>query len=207
MPDFTLEDAHGGLVCGLDEVGRGPLAGPVVAACVYISAECRTLPFIGDIKDSKKLRHPKRLSLDALIRQHCAWGIGQCEPEEIDAINILQASLKAMERAYAAMNAPADLALIDGNRLPKSLPCAGKAVVKGDGISTSIAAASIVAKVHRDKIMGQLAAEFPQYGWERNAAYPTAEHLAAIQIHGVTPHHRRSFGPVRNAMQNLKSGT
>lgn len=205
MPDFALEDAHGDTVCGLDEVGRGPLAGPVVAGCVYIPSEIRALPFIHDIKDSKKLGAPKRQILDSLIRQHCVWGIGQCSPEEIDELNILQASLRAMERAYEAARITADFALIDGNRLPKSLPCPARAVVKGDSVSTSIAAASIIAKVHRDKIMQQLAAAYPHYGWDRNAAYPTAQHLKAIEEYGITPHHRRSFGPVRNAMQNLKS--
>lgn len=198
MPDFLLEDDYDGFVCGLDEVGRGPLAGPVVAGCVYIPLEKRSLPFIAEIKDSKKLSEKKRDYLALEISRHFIWGVAECSPAEIDELNILRASLKAMERAFAAMAHPVGYALVDGNRLPANLPCPAKAVVKGDSLSVSIAAASIIAKVRRDKIMRELAAQHPHYGWERNAAYPTAEHLEALSRHGVTAHHRKTFGPVRD---------
>lgn len=201
MPDFSLEDLYGSRVCGLDEVGRGPLAGPVVAGCVYIPPEKRGLPFISEIKDSKKLSEKKRTDLNLLIREHCIWGIAECSPAEIDEMNILWASLKAMERALNAAAFEPDAALVDGNHLPKTLPCPGYAIVKGDSLSTSIAAASIIAKVHRDRIMNDLSLQYPHYGWDKNAAYPTPEHLVALNIYGVTPHHRKSFGPVARAIE------
>ena len=202
MPDFELENEIGGLVCGLDEVGRGPLAGPVVAACAYVPDEICEMDFIHEIQDSKKLSKSKLLSLYALITEHCTYGIGQCSPAEIDEMNILQASLEAMRRAYVDMGLECVHALVDGNKLPQ-LPCPATPVVKGDGKSVSIAAAAIVAKVTRDRIMAELAAEYPHYGWERNAAYPTKEHREALAEHGVTPHHRRSFKPV---LQVLNQG-
>lgn len=201
MPDFSMEDEYDGLACGLDEVGRGPLAGPVVAACVYIAPERRDLPFVTEIRDSKKL---SRAKLDLLYEQICghfSFGVAACSPGEIDDLNILWASMRAMERAYEAMPAPLPYALVDGNRLPRALPCAARAVVKGDGLSVSIAAASIVAKVTRDRMMEALAKEHPCYGWERNVGYPTREHLEAIQNYGVTEYHRKSFGPVRKFLE------
>lgn len=197
MPDFSFENEIGGLVCGIDEVGRGPLAGPVVTACVYVPDDVREFGFIQQIQDSKKLSKPKLLELYVLIKEHCTVGIGQCSPAEIDELNILWATMEAMKRAYLDMGREYDHALIDGNRIPPEMPCPATAVVKGDGRSVSIAAASIVAKVTRDQIMAELGREYPQYGWERNAAYPTKEHKVAIEAHGVTPHHRRSFGPVK----------
>lgn len=199
MPDFEFENAIDGLVCGIDEVGRGPLAGPVVAACVYVPDEIRLLPFIEQIQDSKTLSKGKLLTLYALVTQHCTYGIGQCSPAEIDEMNILQASLEAMRRAYADMGLGCVHALVDGNKLPK-LPCSAQAVVKGDNKSVSIAAAAIVAKVTRDRYMAKLAVEFPYYGWERNAAYPSKEHREALLVHGITPHHRKSFAPVRRVL-------
>lgn len=195
MPDFSLEAEHGYDACGLDEVGRGPLAGPVVAACVYIPAEKRDLPFLKDINDSKKLSDKKREALDALIRAECIWALAECSVAEIDAMNILKASLTAMSRAYEGLAARPAVALVDGNRLP-ALPCRGVPVVKGDGRSVSIAAASIIAKVYRDRLMRELARAHPHYGWESNAGYPTKLHIEGLRIHGVTPHHRRSFAPV-----------
>lgn len=198
--DFSIENNIGGLVCGLDEVGRGPLAGPVVAACVYIPPEIREFGFIGDIKDSKKLSRPKLEILYAQITHHCVYGIAEVSPQEIDDINILQASLKAM--ALALKNSGMDFAhaLVDGNKLPK-LPCPATAVVKGDSKSKSIAAASIIAKVTRDRLMEKLSAEHPYYGWERNVGYPTREHVEALEIHGITLHHRKSFGPVARILE------
>ncbi len=203
MPDFSFENEITQPTCGIDEVGRGPLAGPVVAACVFIPEKIRTHEFIKQIQDSKKISEGKRLNLYAHITEHCPYGIGQCSPQEIDKINIFWATMQAMERAYAQMRNHANSqhanyhCLIDGNKLPTQLAAHASAIVKGDGRSVSIAAASIVAKVTRDKIMTDLAAQYPVYGWERNAAYPTKEHLLALSKHGITSHHRQSFKPVK----------
>ncbi len=199
MPDFSLEDAIDGVVCGLDEVGRGPLAGPVVAACVVVPDDVRGMEFVGSLRDSKKLSKKKLVALHALITAHCPYAAVRVEAEEIDRVNILQASLLAMARSLEQMDVRIDHALVDGNKLP-DVPCPATAVIKGDNVSSSIAAASIVAKVTRDRIMADLAVEHPHYGWERNAAYPTKEHLDALKVHGVTMHHRRSFAPVKRAL-------
>lgn len=201
MPDFSLEQSIDGHVCGLDEVGRGPLAGPVVAACVYVPEDCYTLPFMAEIKDSKKLSHKKLTYLAALIRQHCLYSIIEVSPQEIDEINILQASLSAMTRALNKLDQPMDHALIDGNRLPKNICCNATCVVKGDNLSTSIAAASIVAKTYRDDLMKKLSRTYPQYKWDKNVGYPTKEHISAIDEYGITPYHRKSFAPVRNFLE------
>lgn len=200
---FDLENQILGPVCGLDEAGRGPLAGPVVAACVYIPQEVRAESFWAQVNDSKKLSEKKRDALYDLIIAHTHFGIAESTTQEIDEINILQASLLAMSRSLDIMSAnfkitPA-LALVDGNRKPK-MSCPVQTVVKGDSISLSIAAASILAKVTRDRTMNDLCEQFPMYGWSRNAGYGTAEHLRAINDHGVTKHHRSSFAPVRNAL-------
>ena len=200
-PDFSLENEIAGPVCGLDEVGRGPLAGPVVAACVYIPVEKRALPFVSKIRDSKKLSHARLEELNSLIREHFIFSVAEVSPQEIDEINILQASLLAMKKAHEGIAGVAFVsALVDGNHCPR-LTCAAKPVIKGDSISTSIAAASILAKVHRDVLMAKLAAEYPHFGWESNVGYPTREHMKAIDRYGITPHHRRSFGPVRNFIE------
>ncbi|MBX2833477.1 MAG: ribonuclease HII [Micavibrio sp.] len=196
--DFTLEDQQDVLVCGIDEVGRGPLAGPVVAACVYIPPEVRAMPFISEVKDSKKLSWKKLETLYGEITAHCTYGIAEVAPAEIDEINILQASLRAMERAYVAIDMTMGHALIDGNKLPRNLPCPATAVVKGDSKSKSIAAASIVAKYTRDKIMHTLAEKHSHYGWESNVGYPSKAHLAGIDVHGITDHHRKSYAPIKN---------
>ncbi|MEZ5919039.1 MAG: ribonuclease HII [Alphaproteobacteria bacterium] len=200
-PNFSLEDGLLGPVCGIDEAGRGPLAGPVVAACVHIPKDVRVFEFIKYINDSKKLTDKKREFLFEEITKHCSYGIAHCTPYEIDEMNILQASLTAMERAYRLMPQKAEHALIDGNKIPKNLPCVSTPVVKGDARSVSIAAASILAKVTRDRIMRTLAQDHPHYGWDRNAGYPTAEHRTALALHGPTEHHRRSFGPVNAAIK------
>lgn len=207
-PDFSIENQVEGMSCGVDEVGRGPLAGAVVAACVLIPPDLRTLPFVSEIRDSKKLSFAKLEKLYDAITEHFPYAIAEISPQEIDEINILQASLKAMRECVLSLCHPSAtsqndsfMALIDGNKIPKDLPCPATAVVKGDAKSVSIAAASIVAKVHRDRLMTRLAVEYPHYGWERNVGYPTAEHLAAIERHGITPHHRRSFAPVRRYLQ------
>jgi ribonuclease HII len=199
MTDFSLENGFSGPVCGLDEVGRGPLAGPVVAACVYIPENVRQMDFIHGIKDSKALSETQRRYFAAFIQQHCIFGIAHIQPEDIDRINILQASLQAMTKAFQEIQGTAFAqALVDGNQKPRGIPCPVTTVIKGDSRSKSIAAASILAKVERDRMMSDLARQHPHYGWERNAGYPTKEHMDAIDIHGITPHHRKSFAPIAN---------
>ncbi len=199
-PTLELEHAHaaatGGLVAGIDEAGRGPLAGPVVAAAVILDAN--RLP--AGIHDSKTLSRSRREALFEAILEQAMVGIGEASPAEIDEINILQATFLAMRRAVEALPVAPAFALIDGNRAPK-LAIACQTVVKGDAKCLSIAAASIVAKVTRDRIMDRLAAETPGFGWERNAGYGTAEHLGALRQIGPTAHHRRSFSPVREAFE------
>jgi ribonuclease HII len=197
-PDFSFEESVIGIVCGVDEVGRGPLAGPVVAAAVVLP---RALPDLlrDHLDDSKKIPLRRRLELAAAI-EHCAqFALGSASVAEIDQLNILQASLLAMRRAVDQIRC--DHALVDGNR-PPALACKVTCIVKGDSRSFSIAAASIVAKVARDREMTQLAERFPGYGWDRNAGYGTAEHLAALRRLGATPQHRRSFAPVAQLIQS-----
>ena len=197
-PDLSLEIAFGlPLVAGVDEVGRGPLAGPVTAAAVILDPD--RLP--EGIDDSKKLTERARLRLAEEIRATAfAFAVAHASVEEIDALNILEASHLAMRRALAALNPAPEAALIDGNRLPKGLVIRAETVVKGDAKSLSIAAASILAKVERDQIMRELSHANPGYGWEKNAGYPSPQHLLALQEQGVTPHHRRSFAPVRKML-------
>lgn len=200
MPDFSLELALGvAPVAGIDEVGRGPLAGPVVAAAVVLDSG--RVP--RGIDDSKKLKSAERERIARELRECAHIGMGEASVAEIDALNILQAALLAMRRAHEALCAalgrsPAHV-LVDGNRLP-GLPGQATAVIGGDGKSLSIAAASIVAKVARDRLMAELALVHPLYGWERNAGYGTAEHLKALTDHGPTPHHRVTFAPVHNLL-------
>jgi ribonuclease HII len=196
-PHFRLEQAAGGRVAGLDEVGRGPLAGPVVAAAV-VFPQGVPLALARLLDDSKKLSAERRLAASmALYASGAAEiGVAAASVAEIERINILRASLLAMRRAVLRLPSAPDLALVDGNR-PPDLPCAVQCVVGGDGISLSIAAASIIAKVARDRLMARLAARFPQYGWERNAGYGTPAHCRAMAAIGLSPHHRRGFAPVR----------
>jgi ribonuclease HII len=200
-PDFSREGAAlaRGVprVVGIDEVGRGPLAGPVVAAAVCLRDQGRIPP---GLDDSKRLSAARREALSAALHACAEIGIGMASPAEIDRLNIHGATMLAMHRALAALPHPPGYLLIDGNRLPKDLPCPAEAVVKGDARCLSIAAASIVAKVARDAIMAELDALHPGYGWAQNAGYPTAAHLAALQILGPTPHHRASFAPVRKML-------
>lgn len=197
-PDLSLETALGlPLVAGVDEVGRGPLAGPVTAAAVILDPA--RLP--QGIDDSKRLTERARERLALEIRASAlAFAVAHASVEEIDALNILEASHLAMRRALTALSPAAQHALIDGNRLPKGLEIPAQTVVKGDAISLSIAAASILAKVERDAIMRELALANPGYGWEKNMGYPSAQHRVALEQQGVTPHHRRSFGPVRKML-------
>ncbi|MBR3369083.1 MAG: ribonuclease HII [Rhodobacteraceae bacterium] len=190
----TLQGAH--RIVGVDEVGRGPLCGPVTAAAVWLDPDA--LP--AGLADSKRLNAPARERVFAAIMASADVGIGHATPAEIDAINILQATYLAMQRAIAALRIPPDYLLIDGNRLPPALPCRAHAVVKGDARVLSIAAASIIAKVTRDRIMADLALQYPGYGWDVNAGYPTKRHKNAIADLGVTPEHRRSFAPIRKIL-------
>ena len=195
MPDLRLETACEGLVAGIDEVGRGPWAGPVVAAAVILDVASLPDDLTRTIDDSKKLSAAKREDIAARLC-HCARiGIGAATIAEIGALNILGATFRAMERAVAALGIVPDMALVDGNRAP-ALCCPVRTVVKGDSISLSIAAASIVAKVTRDRIMARLAIRYPDFGWERNAGYGTAQHRAALERVGVTPHHRKTYAPI-----------
>jgi ribonuclease HII len=205
-PDFTLETAAiaRGLtrVAGVDEAGRGPLAGPVVAAAVILDP-ARLPP---GLNDSKRLTAAARDRLFDAIRAAAQVGVGQASVEEIDRLNILRASHLAMARALAALG-PVDHAVIDGNLIPRDLPCPAEAVIKGDARCLSVAAASIIAKVTRDRIMVDLSQHFPGYGWDGNAGYPTKSHRAALEILGVTPHHRRTFAPVHQILCQVKSAT
>ena len=201
MPDYALEAAHGGLVVGIDEVGRGPLAGPVVASAVAFTAPpSETLSSLLD--DSKKLTARRRmLAYEALMADEQALiGIGAASVAEIERINIAQACYLAMRRALSRLGRTPDLALVDGKHAPK-LPCPIKMVIGGDGISLSIAAASIIAKVTRDRLMARLAVRHDAYGWERNAGYGTAAHMQGLKLRGVTPHHRRGFAPIRTMIE------
>jgi ribonuclease HII len=199
-PDFSHEWqlAQNGAcwIVGVDEVGRGPLAGPVTAAAVRLNPNA--LP--QGAQDSKRLTATARAVLFEQIMENATVGIGHATPAEIDQINILQATYLAMHRAIAALPRAPDHLLIDGNRLPPGLPCPAQAVVKGDGRVLSIAAASIIAKVTRDRIMAELDRRYPGYGWAENAGYPTKRHKNAIADLGLTPEHRRSFAPIRKIL-------
>ncbi len=196
VPDYEFEqtaiDAGHSLIAGVDEVGRGPLCGPVTAAAVILDPQ--NIP--AGLNDSKKLTAKRREALYDLLLECAIVSVAHATVAEIDELNILRASHLAMERAVAGLPQTPDHVLIDGNLIPKGLTISAQAIVKGDGKSVSIAAASIMAKTVRDRIMVDLAQQYPGYGWEKNAGYPTAVHLESLQKLGVTPHHRRSFKPV-----------
>lgn len=199
VPTLRLEREAGGVVCGVDEVGRGPWAGPVVAAAVVLKADGLPAELGRGIDDSKKLAPARRDRLFAWLVEHAHIGIGQASVEEIDAHNILEATMLAMARAVDALAGSGlglSLALVDGNRAPR-LSCPARTVVRGDGLSLSIAAASIVAKVSRDRLMTKLAESHPGYGFERNFGYGTPAHRLALERLGPTPQHRRSFAPIQ----------
>ncbi len=223
----SFDAAFGVPVCGIDEVGRGPLAGPVLAACAFIPSEKLKHPVWDAVTDSKKLSAAKRDYLFEIIKDQCVYAIAEASAEEIDTLNIHHATLLAMKRAYFSLMLPrAELSLlchpdrseaerrdlrsldfarddnkrhmvlIDGKFAP-TLPCKIQTIVKGDSKSLSIAAASILAKVTRDRMMIKLHEEFPHYGWANNAGYGTPEHLTGIEKFGITSHHRKSFAPCR----------
>jgi len=195
MPDLHLETEAGGIVAGVDEVGRGPWAGPVLAAAVILDATTLPVDLADMIDDSKRLSARRREDIAKQLPAFAQISIGAATTEEITKLNILGATFLAMRRAVESLDTLPDLALIDGNRLPP-LPCPARTIVKGDSVSLSIAAASIIAKVTRDRLMARLGARYPGFGWERNAGYGTAEHQAALKRLGVTPHHRKSFAPI-----------
>jgi ribonuclease HII len=200
MADFALEAACVGTVAGIDEVGRGPLAGPVLAAAVVFTD--RALPeTLARLDDSKRLNARTRAELAAVLWAFpgARIGLGAASVREIGARNILGATHLAMARALARLRLPVDVALVDGNQAP-ALPCAVRCVVGGDARSLSIAAASVVAKVLRDRLMAGLDPRWPGYGWAHNAGYPTAAHRAAVARLGRTPHHRPGFAPVEAAL-------
>ena len=199
-PDFSYEAAALAAghrrIAGVDEAGRGPLAGPVTAAAVVLDPS--NIP--PGLNDSKKLTPARRQALSDWLWANADCALGHADVAEIDALNILNAAHLAMCRALAGLRGPVCLALIDGNRLPRDLPCPARAVVRGDALCLSIAAASIIAKVARDRIMVDLAQQHPGYGWEVNAGYPTPAHRQALLDLGATPCHRRSFAPVHNIL-------
>ena len=204
IPDFEIEKNCGyKIVAGVDEAGRGPLCGPVVAgAVVFKKYDFDDMPII---RDSKQMSQRQReIAYDWIVNNpDIVWSVAQCSATEIDELNILRASLTAMKRAVAGLDVTAEYCLVDGNKMPDKMN--GCAVVKGDARSLSIAAASIVAKVTRDRIMHDLAQKFPQYAWDKNAGYPTAQHLAAIEKYGVNEHYRKSYGPVKKVLKTAEN--
>lgn len=202
MPDFSIEIAagrkRGRIICGVDEAGRGPLAGPVLACAVILPLDTPR-KLLRKLDDSKKLQPEVREELALELRERAIFALGEASVEEIDSINILQASLLAMRRAVSQLSTRPELALIDGNKSP-SVACETQAIVQGDERCWSISAASILAKVARDKIMRDLALTHSTYGWERNVGYGTPEHLEAISQHGICVHHRRSFRPIYESL-------
>jgi ribonuclease HII len=201
LPDLEFENAHKGLVAGVDEAGRGPWAGPVVAAAVIL--DTKNIP--EGINDSKKLSAKRREALYDPIFANAHVAVGLASVAEIDDLNILGATMLAMRRALRGLfdcdKAGPDYALIDGNQLPLELPCPAETLVKGDARSLSIAAASIIAKVSRDRLMADLDSHFPGYGWKKNQGYGTAQHSEALQHLGVTIHHRTSFAPIQKLIK------
>jgi len=195
---FVSQMYFGDLIAGTDEAGRGPLAGEVVAAAVILDPNN---PITG-LADSKKLSKKKREALfDEIQEKALAYAIASASIEEIDELNILHASMLAMSRSVALLPVSPEHVLVDGNRLPPNLPCTAEAVVKGDARQAAISAASILAKVTRDRSIVELAKTYPEYGFEKHKGYPTALHLEAIRLHGITPIHRRSFGPVKKILE------
>ena len=191
MADFSIENNFSGIVAGVDEAGRGPWAGPVVAGAVILDRENCPL----GIDDSKKLSEKKREYIFEQLQGVACVGVGVVSVEEIDKMNILQAAMLAMKKAVDNLKVKPNVALIDGNKCPE-LDCESRAIIKGDSKSLSIAAGAIVAKVTRDRMMKEIAQEFPYYGWEKNAGYGTKIHQEALAKYGITAHHRKSFKPI-----------
>lgn len=205
MPDFEYEKLHGAFegkpIAGVDEVGRGPWAGPVVAAAAIVDPRTFPQSLRIELDDSKKLSAKRRERLFPEILKHARVAVAEASVAEIDSMNILAASMLAMRRAISQLGIVPVHILVDGNRIPDDLPCPATPVVKGDGRCISIAAASIVAKVTRDRLMADLAKEYPHFGWEKNAGYGTAAHIEGLKKAGPTPHHRTSFAPIRSLLE------
>ncbi|HYC46941.1 MAG TPA: ribonuclease HII [Burkholderiales bacterium] len=199
-PNLRFEQEAGCVVCGVDEVGCAPLAGPVVAAAVILPERSLSRRLVRMINDSKIVPADVREKVAAELPEYCTISLGEASVEEIDTLNIYHARMLAMRRAIAGLSVAPGLALIDGNAKPKGVTCSVRTVVDGDAKCLSIAAASIVAKVSRDAYMRGLAETFPGYGWETNVGYGTRDHRQAMLKLGVTPHHRRSFAPVRQLL-------
>ena len=207
MPDWSEENNFNGIIAGIDEAGRGPWVGPVVAGAVVFFTRNINPVLLKSLNDSKKLSSKKREELFELIIKesnlgNLSYGIGEASAQEIDKINILQATFNAMRRAVDNLSVAPDIALIDGNQTPRPFKCKVKTVIKGDAISMSIAAASIVAKVYRDNLLKDLAIKYPQYGFEKNAGYGTKVHTDALQKYGITPEHRKSYKPIAEIIKS-----
>ena len=201
MSDWSEEDKCSGLIAGVDEAGRGPWVGPVVAGAVVFFNRKINPVLLNSLDDSKKLSAKKREELYKLIQTeeiagNLSYGIGEATAAEIDEINILQATFLAMRRAMAALKCKPNMALVDGNRTPVGFVCPCKTIVKGDAKSFSVAAASVMAKVYRDRLMAELAQKYPWYGFEKNAGYGTKAHIDGLKQYGITPEHRKSYRPI-----------
>lgn len=202
MPNFEIENSLSGLIAGIDEAGRGPWAGPVVAGAVVFLDRNLHQELLNGLDDSKKLSSKKREKLYNLLFEEekkgkLIIGVGEASAAEIDEINILQATFLAMQRATEKLSIKPNMAIIDGNQNPKKFPCRTQTVIKGDGKSLSISAASIVAKVYRDKLMAELAVKYPYYAFEKNAGYGTALHIEGLEKHGIISEHRKSYKPIQ----------
>ena len=205
MPDFETEEHLSGIVAGIDEAGRGPWAGPVVAGAVVIHDKNLDKFLLDNLDDSKKLTAKKREQLYEVLFQEAekgkvSIGLGEASAKEIDTLNILQATFLAMRRAAEALNVHPDAAVIDGNRNPTNFICKTQTLIKGDAKSYSVSAASIVAKVYRDRLMCRLADKYPFYAFEKNAGYGTKAHIDGLNEHGVCEEHRRSYKPIKKIL-------
>ena len=206
MPDFKYEllCEKTGLIAGIDEAGRGPWAGPVVAGAVIFPDLKISDSLAKKLDDSKKLTAAKREALfEELHDSNALIGCGMASVEEIDSLNILQATFLAMNRAVKNLPQVPEFIIVDGNKLPLNLPCPARFLIKGDALSLSVAAASIIAKVTRDRLMTELAKEFPYYGWEKNAGYGTKAHQDGLKAHGICVHHRKSYAPIRKIVNEI----
>ncbi len=202
MPDFKFEDECEGFVAGVDEAGRGPWVGPVAAGAVVFLNHNINPYLLSHLNDSKKLTAKRREELFEIIKTEAeqgnlCYGIGEASAREIDEINILEASFLAMRRAVEKLKIKPNMALIDGNRLPKNFVCKTRCIIKGDALSLSISAASVMAKVYRDRLMKDMALKYPGYGFENNAGYGTKEHIEGLKKYGITPEHRKSYKPIK----------
>jgi len=206
VPDFSIElDCGKKVIAGIDEAGRGPLCGPVVAgAVIFKKYDFENIPLITDSKQMSEKQ--RQIAYDWLTNNpDVLWAVGQCSAKEIDELNILKASLMAMKRAVSALDVSPEYCLVDGNKMPDKM--VGKSVIKGDSLSVSIAAASIIAKQTRDAIMRDLSKQFPQYCWDKNAGYPTQQHLQAIDKYGINEHYRKTYRPVRERLEKNENNS